>query len=445
VGEWPIGTSVAILRVSATLVALAGACVLCCHWWVSRSPGSAWLGAAVLALAISQLPSALLELNSATATAIQTRDTVLDSILALPFVVLLMLGTGERTFQRRISPVLVGVSVGIALATLRIVYITFDLEALLRVPESSLLMRLAASGMLGGFTVAILLQMHSLPRWVRNETIIAALAVTYGRLGRQEGVGDSNFWDIAAGATMLAGFLLFASTATELLRDALGDNERRLARTLERAESAERSHRNDEERLHELRGAVAGIGSASRILTGLNAELAPAQQRKLADLVSLEMDRLERLLTGGRAEPEVVELDPLIQSLVSAYRYLGVPIHSFSSGARAWAVASDLTDALHVLLSNAARHAPGSTTMVWVRSRQDRVELHVSDDGPGIPPTIRSHVFDRGVRHDGSSGQGLGLYIARRTLAEHGGSLDLADDPHHATSFVVRLPLREPA
>jgi signal transduction histidine kinase len=108
-------------------------------------------------------------------------------------------------------------------------------------------------------------------------------------------------------------------------------------------------------------------------------------------------------------------------------------------------VASDLTDVLHVLLSNAARHAPGATTMIWVRQRHDRVDVHVSDEGPGIPAGLRDRVFERGVRSDGSPGQGLGLHIARRVIEQHGGSLTLADDTRHGTTFIVSLPLKEPA
>ena len=233
-------------------------------------------------------------------------------------------------------------------------------------------------------------------------------------MARVETWGESGGWQIAASAFLLAGFVILASTSVELLRVAIRENEKRIRVLSDRAEAAEETLRTDEETLHELRGEIAGIGSASRILTGMSATLDSAQQHRLTDLMSLEMDRLERLLSGTRHGPEVVALDPLIASLVSAYRYVGMPIHSFASGASAWAVASDVTDVLHVLLNNAARHAPGSSTMVWVRPRNNRVHLHVSDDGPGIPAPIRDRVFDRGVRADGSPGQGLGLYIARR-------------------------------
>ena len=213
---------------------------------------------------------------------------------------------------------------------------------------------------------------------------MAAIAVTYGWVARIDTWGESGGWQIAASAFLLAGFVILASTSVELLRVAPKENEKRINALSERAESAEETLRTDEETLHELRGAIAGIGSASRILTGMSAGLDTAQQRRLADLMSVEMDRLERLLSGARPARRLA-LDPLIGGLVSAYRYVGMPIHSFASGASAWTVASDLTDVLHVLLNNAARHAPGSSTMVWVRPRHDRVHLHVSDDGPGIP------------------------------------------------------------
>ena len=440
--DWPIGTSVSILRVSGTLIALAGACVLCCHWWVTRNPGSAWVGAAVLALAITQLPSTFLEFDSVTATAIQTRSTLLDTLLALPFVVLLVFATGPRTFRRRITPFLLGTAVGAAFGTVRLVSTGLQLED--SVPGAPLWVGLATSAILGGFVVLIVRRIETLPSWARKETIIAAVAITAGRMIGLDGLGD-NLWDIAASGMMLAGFLLFASTATELLRDGLGDNERKLERSIERAEAIERTHRDAQETLHELRGAIAGIGSASRILIGMHEGLSAAQQKRLATLMSLEMGRLERLLAGPRAAPKVLPLDPLISSLAASYRYLGVPVHSIPSGASAWADENDLNDVLHVLLNNAARHAPGSTTKVWVRQRFDRVELHVSDDGPGIPPAVRGHLFDRGVRDDDSQGEGLGLYIARKALARQGASLDLAEDRRHGTTFVVGLPLREPA
>jgi len=444
-GDWPVDTSGAMLRTTATVLALAAGGLLCIHGWVSSTRASAWLGAAVLSLAITQIPSALLELDRATAARIETPYTVLDTVLALPFVALLACGLIDRPITHRTTPILLGITAGVTFGAARIAYTGFDLEERLNLSQPSVLVGMLAAALLGAVVVVILMNLDDLPTWARNECIVAAIAVTYGRVARIDTWGDSPVWQIAASAFVLGGFVVLAGTSAELLRLALRDNERQIRILSERAETAEQTLRTDAETLHELRGAIAGIGSASRILTGMTTGLEATQQKRLADLMSLEMDRMERLLTGVRDGPEVLALDPLIGGLVSAYRYVGMPIHSFASGASAWAVASDLTDVLHVLLNNAARHAPGASTMVWVRPRQDRVHLHVSDDGPGIPDRLRARVFDRGVHADGSPGQGLGLYIARRVLHEHGGSLELADDRRHGTTFIVDLPLLQPA
>ncbi len=443
-GDMPVDTSIAMLRLTATVVALAGGGLLCIHWWISGNQSTAWLGSAILSLAITQGPSALLELDTSTAAALDTPPTVLDSLLAIPFLVLLACGITGRTFAHRITPILLAIITGLTFGAARVAYTVFDLETRLHLAEPSFTAGMLAAAVLGAFVVGILMR-YDLPTWARNECIVAAIAVTYGRVVRIDTWGDAGIWEIAASAFLLVGFVILASTASELLRLALKENEMRIKALAERAESAEETLRVEEETLHELKGAIAGIGSASRILTGMSSGLDTAQQKRLVDLLSVEMDRLERLITGARSGPAEVQLDPLIGNLVSAYRYAGMPIHSFASGASAWTVASDLTDVLHVLLSNAARHAPGATTMIWARQRHDRVDVHVSDEGPGVPAALRDRVFERGVRSDGSPGQGLGLHIARRVIEQHGGRLTLADDSRHGTTFIVSLPLKEPA
>jgi signal transduction histidine kinase len=50
-------------------------------------------------------------------------------------------------------------------------------------------------------------------------------------------------------------------------------------------------------------------------------------------------------------------------------------------------------------------------------------------------------VFDRFVRGQGSTGLGLGLYLAREIARAHGGEVSADADPGGGTSFRVRLPL----
>jgi signal transduction histidine kinase len=77
---------------------------------------------------------------------------------------------------------------------------------------------------------------------------------------------------------------------------------------------------------------------------------------------------------------------------------------------------------------------------VRARTRGDRAELEVEDDGPGIPPGQREAVFERFYRVDGSlaSGSGLGLAIAKELARLMGGSVRVESSPGR-TVFTLEL------
>ena len=88
-----------------------------------------------------------------------------------------------------------------------------------------------------------------------------------------------------------------------------------------------------------------------------------------------------------------------------------------------------------------------STVTVRVDSAAGRVQLVVSDDGPGMTADVASHAFDRFVRGDspratsrGSSG--LGLPIVAAIVAAHGGAVRL-DSSSQGTTVTVDLPRGE--
>lgn len=99
------------------------------------------------------------------------------------------------------------------------------------------------------------------------------------------------------------------------------------------------------------------------------------------------------------------------------------------------------------LLDNALKHAPPHTTVRVSVARDGReARLLVSDEGPGVPPSLRPRLFQRFVHGDESaesrarSGAGLGLAIAEAIAHAHGGRISLLDTAGGAT-FEVRLPL----
>ena len=72
------------------------------------------------------------------------------------------------------------------------------------------------------------------------------------------------------------------------------------------------------------------------------------------------------------------------------------------------------------------------------------VEVHVADDGPGIPPEVRNRVFDAFVTtKDVGKGTGLGLATAYQIVVDrHDGSLTVDSEPGR-TEFRVRLPIKQ--
>jgi two-component system, NtrC family, nitrogen regulation sensor histidine kinase GlnL len=69
------------------------------------------------------------------------------------------------------------------------------------------------------------------------------------------------------------------------------------------------------------------------------------------------------------------------------------------------------------------------------------VELRVSDNGPGVDPALREHIFEPFVTTK-KSGQGLGLALVRKLVLDMNGRISHErDEAHGWTHFRVHLPL----
>jgi two-component system OmpR family sensor kinase len=100
------------------------------------------------------------------------------------------------------------------------------------------------------------------------------------------------------------------------------------------------------------------------------------------------------------------------------------------------------------LLRNAQKYAGERIVLSARRLPGDGVEIAVDDDGPGIPENEREKIFDPFYRLDRSrdratGGFGLGLSIAQKAVALHGGSLRAESSALGGARFVIRLPLGE--
>jgi len=163
----------------------------------------------------------------------------------------------------------------------------------------------------------------------------------------------------------------------------------------------------------------------------------------------LRMARLDRDEIQPRLQ--ITDLSSVVALLTDPYRSLADG-HTIvvNSGDEAVEVLSDpdmLGLAIVQLLDNAFRYSPpASTITITVDSVNGFAIVRVTNEGTEILPEEQHRIFDRfyrGAAGHHASGTGLGLYVAKKIVLAHGGTLQL-DTEHvygQGTTFYLRLPV----
>jgi signal transduction histidine kinase len=179
---------------------------------------------------------------------------------------------------------------------------------------------------------------------------------------------------------------------------------------------------------HELRSPVAALAA----LAGAAAEL-PAGERPralaLAFAAARDIERILRDADPGSLRREQVDLAALVGELRADVVDVFVAGRPLVEGDP-----TRLRQVLANLVENGLRH--GSSVTIRVGERDGVVVVDVTDDGPGVDPTV--DVFARGV--SGAESSGLGLWVGRTIAEAHGGSLELGLEPGPGARFRLSLP-----
>lgn len=102
-----------------------------------------------------------------------------------------------------------------------------------------------------------------------------------------------------------------------------------------------------------------------------------------------------------------------------------------------------LRRAVFNLARNARQAMPsGGHFQVRLDDAGERVRFTFTDDGPGIPESIRHRLFNSFVSAGKQEGTGLGLAIVRKIAEEHGGTITADSRPGQGATFVLELPKR---
>lgn len=209
---------------------------------------------------------------------------------------------------------------------------------------------------------------------------------------------------------------------------------------------------------HDLRTPLATIKVASSTLIEPTSKLSESDISELYSLIDTQTDRLTRIVNdvldmtrikAGVLEPRcqahstldlvaaaVSVLRPALQDRdVEVIVPASLPLVSADNVL--------IEQVLSNLLVNADRHAPPGTpiTVQADLHSADRVEISVTDSGPGVPPAERQAVFDTFVGFDTGGRAGLGLAIAKAFVEAHGERIWVEDAPARGARFAFTLPV----
>jgi PAS domain S-box-containing protein len=256
---------------------------------------------------------------------------------------------------------------------------------------------------------------------------------------------DKRRVDVSVGMTPHIGLLGELSVVSLIIRDI---SARRVLERLQHEFLAMASH--------ELRNPVAAIKGHAQLM-----QRRESYSARSVETIIGQSDQLRRLiddlLLASQIQADRLDLRLMPTDIVAEAQQAadGARVHRAALRVEAPSepivVLADqqrLRQVLANLLTNAIKYSPDPSEVVLsVRRIDDEARVAIIDRGIGIPPDAIPHLFDRFFRAEGAAeraqGLGLGLYITRRIVEAHGGSITVASELGRGSTFSIALPLTD--
>lgn len=217
---------------------------------------------------------------------------------------------------------------------------------------------------------------------------------------------------------------------------------------------------------HELRTPLTSISGALGLVTGgAMGEVPPAMQQMLEiahrnslrlgylinDLLDMEKIAAGKMSFDMREHSLCRLLEEALSSNQAFAAHFGVDcILRDPAQVNVWVDGLRLQQVLTNFLSNAIKYTPEGGEVVLDCSLSDTgyVRINVTDQGPGIPPSFQSRVFEKFAQADASDsrqkgGTGLGLAITKEFIERMGGRVGFDTAEGRGTTFWCELPILE--
>jgi signal transduction histidine kinase len=215
---------------------------------------------------------------------------------------------------------------------------------------------------------------------------------------------------------------------------------------------------------HELLTPVTVFQSFATMVNERWDHLRRSEFRDLADAVTRAGERMRRLVgnleaaarldrEGMDAATRPVRASELLTEAAAEFPQqasrIRLPEGASVAGLRVWADPGLAVRALVAVVENALALSPPETGVeVDVAVEAGEVVMAVSDRGPGVPEEKRERIFEAFTQVDSSTtrsheGMGIGLYLTRRIMRAHGGSIDVKPREGGGSTFQLRFPVLE--
>jgi two-component system, NtrC family, sensor histidine kinase GlrK len=194
-------------------------------------------------------------------------------------------------------------------------------------------------------------------------------------------------------------------------------------------------------------GAVGELDSSQREVTAILRENGIKLQRMIENLLSFSAWQTSSVgleASEFRLRPVVKQvLENQQLTLLSQRVRLEVRVEDITLVADRGKIRLILEN----LVSNAVKYSPkGGTIHVRARAAGGQLILDVADNGPGIPPEDRSHIFEafytgRAARSTAVKGTGIGLSVVLEFVSAHHGTVEIVDGEFPGAHFRITMPI----